>query len=251
MQSMDYVQRIFAVCKRYSSQLTCTTNGTHWELIELCLKNNIQPSVSLNRERTHYLKTINTLWKRDCSQVNLLTVCLPSVLRQGAQSWLDFVESFHVKSLTLLQYYPAELSKRKYEVTDEQYEDFMIELIQAYRQKGYSYTLTNAYDKPSGCPITTSIFITPDGKFANTEYDDNGLERFVIFDTLDAFYASIAGTYVRSKCLSCRLPCMAEHYRLVNGKCSGLPKLSMIMLSDVSKNGGAEKTINTAHYHKV
>lgn len=239
----QYVRDLLKLCNQYSfGDVGIVTNLTNVEYVKQLIDDGVPVAVSWNEERGRVgkkaMSNLLSLDNKYRSAIDLQIVCLPSVIKQGAQSLLDMVESLCVRSVTILQYYPAVQSKKQYSVNNEQYQQFMLEFVDIYNNNDYTFKVGNLdlWKSRYDCKQSSNIFIAPNGKYAVTVYDQDGKESFEYFDdlkTYDDICSKELVTYV-NKCITCRLfnNCLAEHLRFDQQTvCCGLPALTQYVQS--------------------
>lgn len=217
--------------RKYTDKVSLTTMlEDGYDTIDVSL------AVSLNEERGHiHTQTLERLKAMDSNlrkTVTVMMVVLPSLLKKEYGVILDSIESLGIKSVTFLQYYKSYRCKKVYDISNKDYENFMIGIIDAYRKKDYNFSIGNLdIWTDNYVPLRSSnIFILPNGQYATLEYDKDGYEDFRYFDSLSEYEDSISEEIVEnSNCLCCEMfgQCLAEHIRpTLNGDvCSGLPNL--------------------------
>ena len=204
----EYLSTIFKVCKSYCNNITAISDAFEY-LLQLKQQYNFNIATSCNLER-HYNTNL------DNSDIIIYTV-LPSMLNIDAQEFLknqDHTISFN-------QYYDAKNSKVHYKISNKQYSDFLIKILNAYDPKIHKFKILNIYsleqalNNKANVFADSHVFIMPNGKFAQTKYVNN-LEEFEYFD--DISYLNLIKKqeqikFQYGKCALCKynMQCMAEH----------------------------------------
>lgn len=234
----DYIDQLLKLCNQYSVfDVGVVTNFSKPDVVKKMIDRGVPVAVSWNKERgkvgKQCLENLASLESDYSRRINLLVVCLPSTIKQKPTDFLDLVESYKIKSLSILQYYPAVQSKKHYSVNNADYQQYMIDVIEAYKQGNYSFELANINQWKSryDCKQSSNIFINPYGQYAVTKYDENAMEYFHNFDSLqqyDDICMNEMTKYINS-CIMCTKfnKCLAEHLRFDKQEvCCGLPSLT-------------------------
>ena len=234
---IGYINALLDTLERYSNHsIGFTTMLNDGIFHKICERDNLLLSFSLNEERgKQYKETLERLNAIDgCirKRLSVMSVVLPSLIYKEPNEVLDFYESLGIKGVSFLQYYKSRRCKKIYNITNEDYEKFMISIIETYKTGNYTFKINNLelwYNSYN--PLRSSnIFIMPNGKYATLEYDKDGYESFLFLNDLDEYENLIKSEIIENKqCLSCGYfgKCLAEHIRPTEegDVCSGLPNL--------------------------
>lgn len=234
----SYIKQLLDKCSEYSdTDVGIVTNLTNVDIVKRLIDQGYPIAVSWNKERGKIgnlaIDNLQSLSIEYSRQINLLIVCLPSILKQKPKDLLKQIDDLNIKSVSILQYYPAIASKKHYNVSNADYQNYMIELIKQFNSHQYNFSLTNLeqWKMRYDCKQSSNIFIAPTGKFAVTMYNDDSYEYFYYFDDLseyDKICAHELSKYI-TKCIKCSLfnNCLAEHLRFDQQTvCCGLPDLT-------------------------
>lgn len=194
-------------------------------------------SITLNIERKDYKENLAHVKKHLYKDV--MTVLLPQTYKKGAKALLkiyDSIENWQGYA-NVYQYQPSAMADAQYEMTNEQYCDFMIELIDSYLNGEYSFQLgiidelernrLGKYEEVFG----SHIFLFPNGLMADVRYNDRGYEYFELYHTLEEWEEAVERQKLgrRYECTLCENhnTCFAEHWKdwKDGDECCGLKKL--------------------------
>lgn len=191
-------------------------------------------NVSINIERSDYKKNLKLLEMRRFA--NVMTIVLPKTYKKGPKYLLDTLGKVNNWKgyLNVYPYQIAAMADETYEVTNRQYCEFMIGLVDTYLDGNYDFYLSviedlennriGKFEKVFG----SHVFIFPVGRLADTRYTENGLEYFDLFHTVEEWEerTAIYKQHMNLHCLLCEYNdrCMAEHYKpwKDNDICGGL-----------------------------
>ena len=240
MLQENYLNDLILICLHYSKNVTISSNFTINPNIvyNLARKYNIPLFVSWNVERGNINKIAidNVLKYEDRSNIGIQIVCLPTII--NIDKLIRYFESIKVRSITFLQYYPGKFAKKRYNVNNCDYSDFIIRLHKLNKLNHYNINITNLnlIRDANYVPLQSSnIFITPYGQYAVTKYDKDGYEEFYCFDSLNTFNDIINDEKRRyfTKCGTCEYYqyCLAEHWHgwNENDDCAGLKQVKLYM----------------------
>lgn len=234
-----YIDQLIQLLTRYtSSSISVTSNFANYDIVTSLIDcDNVDVAISLNKERGHlHYNTIDNIRKlNQCQRSRIIAtyVVLPSLLHDVDQFVGELID-LDVRRVLLLQYYPGVLAKKQYCVSNKQYCDFMINIID--RLKNYNITITNL-SIDANVDQSSNIFINPDCEYCVTKYDENGFESFVTV-TLDQFDKLIKLERARYLCIcgQCEYfnKCFAEHFKpwLPEDTCVGHKKLCEFLRKD-------------------
>lgn len=236
----------------FCGNVSLFTNLSNVEKInDLYEKNNgFDISVSINPDRPNIDTTLRNIPFLGPKLSSVNVVATPMVMKMNYNdTLLEWIEE-NVKAnnrytVNFMQYFPS-VENNKYKISNMDYAQFCISLILTYSGENYydlnsdhKYSfdinlikdLMDCYNKKYDPTLKSHIFITPNNKYAIVRFDNDGVEHFEEFDTLDQYEKFIKKedkTY-RHRCRHCPYfrHCYAEHLRQTSkgDDCSGLKYL--------------------------
>ena len=239
--SKDEIGSLLSLLEKYTDKKISFTTMLYEDTFQwLYNDKRLELDFSLNVERgRQYEETLERLKQipMECrKELTTMVVVLPSILKQGAKATLDYIEELGVGTVTFLQYYKSKWCKKIYNIKNKDYESFMIDVINCYRNSNYSFEINNLHLwKDDYTPFKSShIFILPNGNYATLSYDKDGYESFYEFDTIEQYEKVVKEEMVEhTECLNCGYfgKCLAEHIRPTEegDVCSGLPNLRKLI----------------------
>ena len=178
--------------------------------------------ISLNVERKDYKKNLEYL--KQHTDINVIVVVLPKTFKKGPKDLLKTLSKLGWRGyLNVYQYQPSAMADKTYKMTNKQYCDFLIELIDEYLKGNYEFELSiiedlennrvGKFEKVFG----SHVFLFPSGIIADTRYNDAGLEYFETYHTISEWEGRVE-KYKQSVDMQCQIceskdKCMAEHYK--------------------------------------
>lgn len=242
-----YLQSLSNLCESICSKITVVSNLSNLWLVDFCDSKNYTLSISLNEERPNYIKTLNkieSLERKD--NKNLSIVVLPSILNKSPESLLNFYNNIGI-DIFFIQYHPSIYSETSYNISIDEYSNFLKGIIEQYFIGNYSIKIINEdilRNKEYNPNLDGFLFINPQGNYSTVIYKDN-IEEYLEFDNLRKWEECCKKEYIRyfNQCQFCEYfnHCKAEHLEVINKKeCSGLYKLQKWY--EKVKNGTYYKT---------
>lgn len=225
---IEYLDQLFETTKQYCERVGISTNGQQRQIFDLCKKHNVDIAVSLNKERPDYKRNLKLIKQIDCS---VGVVVLPSVLNSTAKQFCDFFDDLQ-RDVYLFQYYQADQNS-EFKFSNQLFTDWVVDLLQYYHKTTpHNFNIINEYEW-TDCDYNPDdsgfIYITPNGKFATTQYENN-LEHYCYFDCVDQWEQYCKQQQLKRvvNCGTCLYfgQCKAEHVVVYNDPyCSGLQKV--------------------------
>lgn len=232
----EYLKKLNNILNKYPVINYVTSN--FYDIDKLDLFSNSLISSSLNEERQDYdfvrekLKENKGKFKNN----NILSMITPSIINKDSYEVLESYNNLGIDWVSFIKYYPSINTGDLYHISQEQYEDKLIDLLDTYLknkekfdfQLGMIPGLKKCIDKTF--PIATNyqiIRINPDGKYCSIFYNEDNLEYFKEYDTIEEYIEDAkkeAYNYMK-KCSTCLYygTCWTEH--ITNLKCDGCKKL--------------------------
>lgn len=198
-----------------NDHLLVVSNLSNLDTIQYLLDHySIELNVSLNDQRPFNKETEQKLHQLQIDQsrcsLTLLSVVFPTLLKQDPQSILDYYESFKPKQIIFNQYVDSQLASKHYQILNEDYCDFLINITKAYRQKQYSFMINNISSRNWELSLdrltSADCLITPDARYQLSKYDQNGIEYYQVFDQFSDWHKE-ASKYIfelERHCLFCQ-----------------------------------------------
>lgn len=225
--SKEYIQELYNFIQSY--KVTFVTNLSNDWLVDFCKEKNIHLSISLNEERQYYDKTLTKLLEMEkTSNMDLSIVVLPSILKTPVSELLSLYEKIGL-DVFFIQYHPSILSKVNYQITEDEYSNFLYNIIKETKEHSYNINIGNIEifkDNDYKPTADNFIFINPNGKFSSVKYV-NGVEQPIEFSTLKDWkeFCNAEKKWYFDNCQFCEYynKCKAEHLvQLDKKECSGL-----------------------------
>ena len=224
----EYIDKLYNIIKKYTCAVT-TNLSNNW-LINYCLQNNIEIGVSLNEERPYYNETLNKLKKlKNIKLITLSSVVLPSLINKEPREVLKFYESLGF-TIYFLQYHPSLTNNIIYDLTLNDYNIFMENIIKEYNSNIYNIKIGNEiafHDTSHSASFEDCLFINPNGKLSEGLANEQGFEYFKEFNDIKEYsiFKSEYKLYRLEKCKQCDFfnICLGKHILSSNhDKCSKL-----------------------------
>ena len=233
LSTYNEIGRLVTIVEQFSSNISLATNCQNPDILNYI--DRVDLSISLNPSRNDFkrnVKLIKSLPKDVRSKLYISTVVLPDLIARNPKLYLDFIDELQIKSLYFLQYYRPMYGRKKYAISNNEFVQYMCNVLEVYRNNHYTFCLENinAYKNRSDPHISNYIFINPYNQYGCTSYS-NGDEQFVWVDNLSQYNQLIALERLKyfSQCGMCQYykNCLAEHLHShdQNDQCCGLPKL--------------------------
>lgn len=170
-------------------------------------------------------------------EFSVLMLAGPVLMQKRVDDIVSFFNMFtHLKTVEVKPYSANQANNLPVTFTD--YEEFVKKLITARIPKNFSLTnehlLDDVLDGDANSFSDDHIYITPNGKLAVLEFDDQDKEFFLELDSVQAYQDWTQEEKVRvagnAHCSSCEYfgKCLSEHLREVKNpenSCSGFYKL--------------------------
>lgn len=237
----EYLKRLNSILNKYPYAVNYITSN-FYDIDKLDLFTNCLISSSLNEEREDY-EFVRSKLKENIGRYknnNILSMITPSILNKSSYDVLESYNGLGIDWLSFIKYYPSINTGDLYHITQQQYEDKLIDLLDCYFKNkdkfdfnlGLIPGLTKCINKTF--PIATNdqiIRIGPDGKFGAIYYTEDNLEYFKWYDNIEDYIIDCkkeAYLYMK-KCGSCKYygTCWTEH--ITNEQCDGCMKLLKYM----------------------
>lgn len=191
----SYLQRLNGIMERYNVTNYLTSNL--YDISKLDIFNSSFLSTSLNVERPDYtyIKKIlaDKLLNRSISVLSMIT---PSIINTSPAEVLSAYNGLNIAYVSFIKYYPSVYTGDVFNISQATYEYTLKCLLSEYisNRKQYDFGL-GLEEGLTWCinrkyPVATNdqcIRISPEGKFGAIYYDENNLEDFVWYDTLDEY----------------------------------------------------------------
>ena len=239
---LNYLDQLFKIANKYSSDVCCQTSLTNLNIVNVCTANAIKLGVSINKERKTNKKTI-TNWNKlpiDIQrETSILSVVLPSIINSNSKQLLEYYQQFNCKQVTFIPYSPSVNNHNLYHITNNDYQNFMINILTEYidNTNKYDFTIGNLiqYTLGNNCLDNQYLMIDRCGDFVNVKYTKDNLEYFKRYDSYDDWKNSNKVCIV-SQCLTCKYfnnHCMADHIKRndANDCCCGYYDLCQFLES--------------------
>jgi len=230
-----YLKELNDILIQYKCKNYLTTN--FYDISKLHIFKNTFFSTSLNEERPDY-DYIKSILKKGVNLENLtvLSIVSPSLIRKTPKDALDGYNGLNIQWVSFVKYYPSINTGDVYKITQDQYENFLINILTYYtsHEKDFDYKLCLENGLKSCLnrtyPIATNdqcIRISPDGKFGAVYYTNDNLEYFKWYDDVESYIADAKKErmeYIK-RCGNCKYygNCWTEH--LTKIKCDGCKNL--------------------------
>ena len=211
----NYLNDLYNIVNKYPCAMT-TNLSNNW-LINYCLQNNIKLGVSLNEERPYYQETVNKLKTlKDIKTISLSSVVLPSLLKKSSKEILEFYDSLGFTTY-FIQYRPSLTNNVVYDLTLNDYINFMDKLVNEYKTNHYDFPLGNETvmtDTIYSSSYDKSLLINPNGKLNIILENNDGYDYYKELDNIQEFLSFQAGynAFRAFECTKCK------HYNKCLGK---------------------------------
>lgn len=205
-----------------------------YDIDKLMIFKNAILSTSLNLERPDYKYIRSKLKENLFDHISVLSMITPSILNMDSKEVLDSYNRLNIEWLSFIKYYPSINTGDVFNIKQEDYEQKLKDLTIAYLSNKYDYKLGHIAGLDMCIkreyPIATNdqcIRIGPDGRFGAIYYDENNLENFKWYNTIDEYIIDCEKERqgYRKKCGFCKYygNCWTEH--ITNLKCDGCKEL--------------------------
>lgn len=182
--SVDYIDQLYSSaidwCNKHdvNNNILTVTNLTNIGVVEHILKMfNVELNVSLNSQRPFNSQTETKLLKlnRYGRKLTILSTVFPSLLKTDPQKLLQYYEQFKPDQVIFNQYIKSIHSPKHYNVTNQQYCDFLISVTKEYYDGCYSFDLVNVKERNWVLGLdklsSADLLINPYGNYQLTCYD--------------------------------------------------------------------------------
>lgn len=218
---LDYLTRLFDQVfnwlhtNRINDHLLVVSNLSNLDTVQYLLDHySIELNVSLNDQRPFNKETEQKIHQLSIDQprcsLTLLSVVFPALLKQDSQSILDYYESFKPKQIIFNQYVDSQLASKHYQISNKEYCEFLINIVKAYRQKCYSFSINNITTRNWELSLdrlsSADCLVTPNGQYQLSRYDQKGIEYYQTFDHFSDWHKE-ASKYIfelEKHCLFCQ-----------------------------------------------
>lgn len=213
-----FFQQLYAVLFRYA-KVSLITNFSDPLFCEEAYKIGASIGVSLNNERNHAGETLQAIL---CSDIPASISCVvtPSILKADIKTLLDKCETLE-RGIGFIQYSKSESNPFAWNISNRDYADFLVRLIEAYRTGGYTFPLENdlqlkdTIEEKYAPSMRGLLFIDPYNRYASIRYDDEQRESFQTYKSLSEWESACLDEDRRywERCAGCRYygHCLAEH----------------------------------------
>ena len=235
-----YLKRLNEILNRYNVKNYISSNL--YNIDKLDLFTNCYISSSLNKERDDYYYVKDKL-KNNIGRFELiciLSMITPSIISDNPYNVLASYNGLGIDWISFIKYYPSINTGDIYHITQEQYENTLIQLLDTYLKHKDDFdfklslvpSLENCINRTY--PIATNdqiVRIDPDGNYCSAYYTEDNLEYFKTYANIDDYIKDAkaeAYKYMR-KCGNCKYygTCWTEH--ITNEKCDGCKNLLKYM----------------------
>lgn len=229
----SYLKELNTIIESYKIPNFFTSNLYDLEKIKI-FKNSIL-STSLNKERPDYgyIKNIlknNILGKK----VSVLSMITPSIIKEDPKQILDEYKDLNIDYVCFIKYYPSINTGDVFNISQEVYEQALINLTKVYMENEYDYQLGHICGLNEcikrNYPIATNdqcIRIGPDGRLGAIYYTADNLEYFKWYEKIEDYIEDCnkERSMYNRKCGFCKYygNCWTEH--ITNLKCDGCKNL--------------------------
>lgn len=231
----QYLYALNDILDNYNIDNYLTSNL--YDINKLKIFKNAKLSTSLNKERSDYSYIYNILKSKVIDKkLSVLSMITPSIINSDPYSVLLEYNSLNLSYLSFIKYYPSIKTGDVFNISQEVYQNTLKHLVKTYydNKTRFDYELGTISGLDAALsrdyPIATNdqcIRISPEGKFGAIYYDENNLEDFVWYNTLDEYEAAceVEKQYYLNKCGFCEYygNCWTEH--ITNEKCDGCKEL--------------------------
>lgn len=236
----DYLNSLILLCKKYSKRINLVSNLYDLKILEIAREHNITLGISYNEERPDYKyikSVISTLSEKEKENLVLNIVVLPSVVSANKRKFLKNLDTLGI-NIFFLQYSEAYLSNSRYHLTNRDFSNSIIEILEEYKNKKYSFQILNSFQLNNPFDFN-HLYINPFGHFSWVSFKKCNLEIFLNFSTIKQCIKQYEKDLKDfESCMSCKYykKCLAEHlkHHNIEDECCGLP--SLIDYLESSKN---------------
>lgn len=228
-----YVIDLLKLAKQYCRDVNINTNLSDCSLIYDAHNIGVDVAVSFNRDRPDYKYIVKTLQNTvSIRPINADTVITPYYI--NTTDYHDIFteyDTLSISSVLFLQYSPS-VSNPLYQITNRQYQQTMLSILDEYNSHQYNVDVANFVNDRRYCSCDHNVFIVPSGKFATIRYTRDHLEYFDQFDDISALNNLHALEMINNRqCHQCQYYnqfCLAEHIDVPREHdcCSGLKELA-------------------------
>lgn len=180
----EYIDNIIKVCRKYTNFVTAI--GNPWKGYD---RKHYKDVLSINKERKDYYDNITQLCKE--GDVDIITVALPPELEESPTYFLDKFQG-STGSLFIIPYFKSVYNKVcAHSLTNREYCDFLIRIIDAYLDNSYTFTLANigiledAFNGQYNPFADGSVYIGPDGRLGRPKYNEKYEEYFEWYNSVE------------------------------------------------------------------
>lgn len=233
--SEEYLKGLNEILRPYNRPNYITSN--FYDVSKLYLFDNAMISTSLNEERQDYKHVKKILQKGvNFPELTVLSIVTPSLLNKTPSQVLKGYNGLGIKWLSFIKYYPSINTGDVFNISQKQYEDFLISVLEYYtshrKEFDYKFSLESGLNSciDFQYPIATNdqcIRISPEGKFGAIYYDNNNLECFRWYDDIEDYINDCAKEKIEyfSRCGTCKYyaHCWTEH--ITHLPCDGCKNL--------------------------
>ncbi len=233
--SNDYLERLIDLCLKRTPVVNIITNGS--AIRPAFLRPDVELFISYDfAAREKHQVVLQNMLKAD-RDINIITLATPLVMSYSVDYMINTLK--HIKNLKSFEIKPYSPNQaNRYDFNNKDYEQFIQEFI--VKTKNVPYTFINRLNLDNTLASTRRsysddhIYITPQGKFAVLEFDDNHHEYFKQVTLLEyAMWCTAEPLRYDTvePCASCeyRGRCLTEHLKPVvdfeNKSCSGFYNL--------------------------
>lgn len=234
--SEDYLNEIHRmVTERFDATFNVVTNL--YKIHPYFLREDVELSVSYDFEARERHEAVLLNMISIPKPIHILMLASPALIKMDVERMISTFNSIrNVESVEIKPYSSNQANQLP--VSDEEYEDFVWRWIESSTEKDFEFTneesLINVVRGDANAFSDDHIYITPNGKFAALEFDENDNEFFEEYNSYVGYIKwSIKEKYKvhgNKFCGSCEYlgKCLTEHYRDVKAldpTCNGYKRL--------------------------
>ena len=176
---------------------------------------------SWNSERADFTaETLKNFRDLPKNMKSVGVVMLPSVIRKDTRGLLAELRSYDICEVAFLRYYPGKFANKRYSVTDKEYTDKLIDIIDTWKGGNYTFDLIN-WKEIRSCLVDgkytpymrENVYVNPYNQYGYVKYDP--YESFVWVNTFTEWKEACRREEKEymNKCNMCKYfgRCYAEH----------------------------------------
>jgi len=232
---IDYLQELNEILESYNIDNFVTSNLYNIERLKIF--KNAYWSTSLNLERPDYDYIKDILKKNILNhKIAILSMITPSIVNSNPKEVLLDYNGLNIEYISFIKYYPSINTGDVFNISQDIYENTLKNLLKTYMENRnlFDFDLAMRTDLDACIkrryPIATNdqcIRIGPDGRFGAIYYNQDNLEDFKWYNTIEEYEKDCKEEVkaYRKKCGFCPYfgTCWTEH--ITNLKCDGCKNL--------------------------